>query len=146
MKNLIIVLALLTVVIFAFKNPKVKFNTHPEEGIKFYNGTWDEALQIAKKENKLIFLDIYATWCGPCKQLKKYSFSDAEVGKFYNHNFVNVTLDGEKGDGAKLAQKYGISGYPSLLFINGNGKIVGQTIGFHQPHQLLELGQKFIKN
>ncbi|MBW6479654.1 MAG: thioredoxin family protein [Bacteroidales bacterium] len=40
------------------------------EGMVFFTGTWDEALAQAKKENKLIFLDIYASWCAPCKMLK----------------------------------------------------------------------------
>ncbi len=49
-------------------------------GIMFHEGTWAEALELAKSENKPIFLDVYATWCGPCKRLKKNTFSDQEVG------------------------------------------------------------------
>lgn len=137
------VIALMTVYVFA--NPKVDFNTDTADGIQFHNGTWKEALQIAKKENKLIFLDIYATWCGPCKQLKKNTFSSAEVGAFYNQNFVNVALDGEQGEGKMLMQEYALRSFPSLLFIDGNGKVVGQTAGYHNSNQFIELGQKFSK-
>ena len=137
--------AIAMMAVYAFANPKVDFKADTEEGIQFHKGTWEEAIQIAKKENKLIFLDIYATWCGPCKQLKKNTFSSAEVGTFYNENFVNVAFDGEQGEGKMLMQKYALRSFPSLLFIDGNGIVVGQTAGYHNPNQFLELGQKFSK-
>lgn len=137
--------AIVLVAVYAFGNPKVDFKADTEEGIQFHKGSWDEVLQLAQKENKLIFLDIYATWCGTCKQLKKRTFSNAEVGKFYNQNFINVAFDGEKGDGKMLMQRYKLSSFPSLLFIDGNGKVYGQTVGFHNSNQLIELGQNFLK-
>lgn len=141
----IVLTAIVMVAVYAFTNPKVDFNADTAEGIQFHKGSWEEALLLAKKENKLIFLDIYATWCGPCKQLKKRTFSNAEVGKFYNQNFINVAFDGEKGDGKMLMQKYNLRSFPSLLFIDGNGKVYGQTVGFHNSSQLIELGQKISK-
>lgn len=141
----IVLTAIGMVAVYAFTNPKVDFNADTAEGIQFHKGSWEDALLLAKKENKLIFLDIYATWCGPCKQLKKRTFSNVEVGKFYNQNFVNVAYDGEQGYGAMLMQKYNLRSFPSLLFIDGNGKAVGQTVGFHNPSELIELGQNFSK-
>lgn len=135
--------AFILVVVYAFASPKVDFKTDAAEGIQFHKGTWEEALTQAKEENKLIFLDIYASWCGPCKQLKKNTFSNSEVGEYYNNNFVSVAFDGEKGEGAVLAQKYRISAYPSLLFIDGNGNIIGKAVGYHNPDEIIELGQKF---
>lgn len=110
-------------------------------GIQFQHGSWNEALQQAKKENKLIFLDIYATWCGPCKRLKATTFSDKEVGSFYNAHFINMALDGEQGEGALLAGQYGLQGYPTLLFINAEGKIVNAVSGYQTPADLLQLGK-----
>jgi len=98
-------------------------------------------LGLAKKENKLIFLDVYATWCGPCKKLKSKTFSDKEVGDFYNQTFINVALDGEKGEGLELARKYGVRGYPTLLFIDANGKVVSGTSGYHNPSEFIALGK-----
>ena len=113
-----------------------------KKGIDFYQGSWQETLEIAKKENKLIFLDLYATWCGPCKSLKKNTFSNPEVGAFYNQNFINIALDGEQGDGPMLMRKYRLSNYPSLLFIDANGEVVGKAVGYHSPNEIIELAKK----
>ena len=105
MKNLIIILLVFALGAFIYfrNNPKVDFNADSTEGIHFQKSNWQQALDLAKKENKLVFLDIYATWCGPCKQLKKYTFSDKAAGDFFNANFVNMALDGEQEEGATLA-------------------------------------------
>ena len=147
MKNIIYiaVIALAFFSINAFMNPKVDFNSDKKEAIKFYRGTWKEALTLAKKENKLIFLDIYATWCGPCKRLKSTTFSNSTVAKYFNSNFINVTLDGEKGDGEILANKYRITGYPSLFFINADGNIIAQDDGYMDADELLMLAKSAVK-
>jgi thiol:disulfide interchange protein len=147
MKNIIFtaIAIIIFIVVYAFNNPSTDFKTDKNDGIQFYRGSWNEALELAKKENKLIFLDIYATWCGPCKKLKKNSFSNSEVGKFYNAKFINVSLDGEQGDGAMLVKQYSLSGYPSLLFIDATGKIVKATGGYHNPSELLNLGKSICK-
>ncbi len=144
MKNTILYILgiVLLVWVYAFNNPSVDFKKESNNGIKFHKGTWEEALSRSKTEHKLIFLDIYAIWCGPCKKLSKYTFSNEEVGSFYNQNFINVSLDGEKGEGAILANKFGISGYPSLLFINSNGEIIKGTTGYHNANDFLSLGKE----
>ncbi len=147
MKNIIFYILGIVVIgaVYAFNNPSVDFKSESLNGIKFYKGTWEEALVKAKNEHKLIFLDIYATWCGPCKKLVKYSFPNQEVGNFYNQNFINVSLDGEKGEGAILANKYGITGYPTLIFINSKGEIIKGTTGYHNTSDLLLLGKAIME-
>ena len=141
MKTILIIVTGAAIFLMAFNNPGVDFGKDAEGGIQFYKGTWEEALKTAKKENKIVFLDIYATWCGPCKLLKSKTFSNKEVGAFYNQTFLNVSLDGETGDGLTLANKYHISGYPTLLFINSEGKIVGSAMGYHKVKEFLQLGK-----
>lgn len=140
-----VIAVILAVAVFAFNNPKVDFKVDTIDGVRFHKGTWDEALALAKKENKLIFLDIYATWCAPCKKLKKSTFSRKEVGQFYNANFINVSIDGEKGEGAILANKYKITGYPSLLFIDATGKVVVASGGYLDSEKFIILGESVLK-
>lgn len=116
----------------------------PDQGIDFHQGTWQQVLEQAKKEDKMVFLDLFATWCGPCKVLKSKTFPDAAVGKFFNSNFINYAVDAEKGIGVKLAEKYNITGYPSLLFIDGNGNLVAKTMGYHTPEQLVDVGKQVV--
>jgi uncharacterized protein YyaL (SSP411 family) len=58
----------------------------------------------AKKENKLIFVDAYASWCGPCKLMVKNIFPLKTVGDYYNSHFINAKIDMEKGEGIELAK------------------------------------------
>lgn len=147
MKNIIYiaVITLIIIVIYAFNNPPTDFKSDPESGIQFHKGTWEEAIALAKKENKLIFLDIYATWCGPCKKLKTYTFSNKKVGEYFNANFINVALDGEKGEGQILADKYKLKGYPSLFFIDTNEKIILESGGYQNAEKFIKLGKSVKK-
>ncbi len=112
-------------------------------GIKFEQGSWKSILAKAKAENKLIFLDAYTSWCGPCKAMQARVFPEKTLGDFFNVNFVNAKIDMEQGEGPALAEKYPIQGYPTLLFIDpNNGKIVSQVLGYQTTEQLLQLGMK----
>ncbi len=122
--------------------PKTKVG---EKGITFIEQDWDKALKQAKAEKKLVFLDIYATWCGPCKMLKKNTFTDDKVGDFFNKNFINVSVDGEKGVGPSLAQKFGIQAYPSLIVADGDGNPVLFTMGYIPPETLMQFAQAALK-
>jgi len=116
-----------------------------EGGIEFFQGTWKEALEKSKQENKPIFLDISASWCGPCKMLKRNTFSNKEVGAYFNERFVNVALDGEIGEGKDLANQLAIRGYPSLFVMDNNGKTLDATAGYHDPKALLKFGESGLK-
>ncbi len=133
-----ILLLLAVVVIYFYNNPRVDFNADSGKGIQFYRGTWDDALTLAKSENKLIFVDVYATWCGPCKKLKKYTFSSEKAGNYFNSNFINVTIDGERGEGALLAAQYGVKSYPSLYLIDNEGRIIVKSEGYQSASRLIK--------
>ena len=116
-----------------------------EAGIKFIEQDWDKALKAAHDEKKLVFLDIYATWCGPCKMLKQYTFSDSAIGEFFNKNFINVSVDGEKGVGPQLAQQYAIQGYPTLIVADETGQAVLYTAGYISAEVLMQFAQEALK-
>lgn len=91
--------------------------------------TWKAMLAEAKQQNKLIFMDAYAVWCGPCKWMTKNVFSVPEVGQVFNRNFINAYIDMEKGEGVALRKQYNIRFYPTYLFINGDGEVVHKVVG-----------------
>lgn len=136
------VLLLLIPIIVVVAMVSAKTTGESKDGVQFHEDpAWAEVAKIAGKEKKLIFMDIYATWCGPCKMLKKHTFPNKELGEYFNKNFVNVSIDGEKGEGPALARKYDIPGYPTLLILDKDGKVIAKTAGFLQPAQLLQFGK-----
>ncbi len=112
-----------------------------EAGIHFIHEQWQTALAQAKAQDKLIFVDAYTTWCGPCKWMAKHTFTDEEVGKFYNEHFINVKLDMEKGEGLEFAEKYDVQAYPTLLFLDKDGQVVHIGLGSRPPKEFIQLGQ-----
>ncbi|TXB62160.1 thioredoxin family protein [Phaeodactylibacter luteus] len=116
-------------------------NLSAQAGIQFEQKPWAEILERAEREDKLIFLDAYAEWCGPCKMMSRDVFTDAGVAKSYNAQFVNAKIDMEKGEGVGLAEQYQIRAYPTLLFINGKGELMHRAVGYHDAEAFLALGK-----
>lgn len=109
--------------------------------INFNHGTFSEILAQAKKENKLIFIDCYTVWCGPCKWMAKNTFTNDTVADFYNSNFINAKIDMEKDEGIEIAKTYGINAYPTLLYINGDGVQVHRICGAAPAKEFVEMGK-----
>ncbi len=109
--------------------------------IKFYHENWKQVLEEAKKEKKLIFLDAFAVWCGPCKYMAKVVFKNDTVAHFYNANFVNAKFDMEKGEGLELAKKYQVRVYPTLLYLNSDGEVVHRFAGSMEPKDFIKEGE-----
>lgn len=97
--------------------------------VDFFHGNWQEALNKAKAEKKLIFIDSYTVWCGPCKVFSAQTLTNPEVIAHLNSNFINLKVDIEKGEGPSIASKYGIIQIPTLLFVDGTGKVLSKKLG-----------------
>ncbi|SEW42342.1 Thioredoxin-like [Chryseobacterium wanjuense] len=138
MKKILLILSVFLVFVSVYSFKTIHENKINSE-VNFYNGSLKEAVIKAKKEKKMIFLDIYATWCGPCKLLKKTTFKDPELSDYLNKKFISLEINGEEGEGKEIVQKYQLKGYPSLLFIDTNGNIVNKTLGYYDGKQLLEI-------
>lgn len=115
------------------------------KGIRFTEGTWDQILSEAKNQHKLIFIDIYTTWCGPCKAMENNVFTNAEVAEKFNTSFVNYKIDAEKGEGITLKKKYTITGFPTYLFVNHEGELVYKTIGSMPAYKFMAEATKALQ-
>ncbi len=111
------------------------------QGIDFFHGTWQEALEKAIAEEKIIFVDAYAVWCGPCKRMAKNVFTNPKVGTFYNANFINLKLDMEKGEGLNFRAKYPVSAFPTLFYIDAKGKVLRKVKGAQTIDNFIKLGK-----
>ncbi|KQR92575.1 disulfide isomerase [Chryseobacterium sp. Leaf180] len=107
--------------------------------MKFEEIPFKELIAKAKKENKLVFIDAYASWCGPCKMMERNIFPKKTVGDVYNKSFVNARIDMEKGEGREIAQKYGVRSYPTYLFLNGDGELISQNFGYMEESAFIAM-------
>jgi len=146
MKNTFLILAIAACITMAFT---YRETTRPAEnkavhsvssGIKFDHMSVDKALKQAKSSGKLVFIDVHTTWCGPCKEMARTTFQSDEVGKVFNKKFVNLKIDAENDeDGERVSRTYGVNTYPTLLFINAEGKLVKKLVGKQSEEKLLSV-------
>ncbi len=99
-------------------------------------GDFASILARAKKEKKLVFIDFYATWCGPCKMMDRQTYSDSAAGAAAA-KFISRKVDAEKGEGLILAQRYKVDSYPTLVIVDATGAQVNRKSGFYPPPQFI---------
>jgi thiol-disulfide isomerase/thioredoxin len=137
------ILPCLTALFFAFASVTVQAQgDKTNDGIDFFHGTWAESLEKAKSQKRLIFVDAYASWCGPCKRMAAAVFPEKRAGDYFNKNFVNLKIDMEKPENEEFARKFPVSSYPTLMIIDETGKLVTREIGAKSLEALLEFGKK----
>jgi thioredoxin-related protein len=131
--------------------PFLLFAQTESDGIKWAEGlTWNQIKEKAKEENKFIFVDAYATWCGPCKKMDKEVYTNKEVGTEVSQNFIAVKVQMDKTSKddeqvkawypvAQSLNDYGIDGYPSFLFFSPDGKLAHKALGYQDTHQFVNL-------
>ncbi len=114
----------------------------PKKGVKFFEGSWEEAKTEAEDKGKPIFVDAYTTWCGPCKMMNKRVFPRKSVGNFYNDKFINFKFDMESKTGRKFKRDYQVKGYPTFLYFDKEGNVIHRKMGFIGPKRLIKHGKK----
>jgi thioredoxin-related protein len=149
MKQKLLSLALLCIPTLLFSQESKTNN-----GIKWTEGlSWQQVKAKAKKENKYIFVDCYATWCKPCKKMDKEVYTVDSVGDYLNEKFISVKLqmDVTKNDNEEvkswrktaryIESQYRISAYPSYVFFAPSGQVVSKEVGYRDPASFLQVTQ-----
>jgi thioredoxin-related protein len=112
------------------------FNVKGEE-VKFQSVGFDEAMNLARKENKMLYIDCMTEWCGWCKVMDKNTFTNDEVAAMLNNKFIALKIDMEKGYGVNLAMKYHIRSFPTAIIINSAGELIYKQSGYQDAKQFL---------
>lgn len=124
--------------------------------------TWEEAVKMNKANPKKILVDVYTSWCGPCKMMDRMTFADAGVADYVNTNFYPVKFNAEspgkmnykgkeysnpkfrsdvppnrRNSAHQLVSVFGVRGYPSLVVLDGDMNIKSKLVGFKKPNQLM---------
>lgn len=126
-----------------------------EKGIRFEKDlSWAAVKDKAKAENKYIFMDVFATWCGPCKQMDADVYSAKIVGAFMNENFVSVKVQADSTkedskavrswyfDAGRILKEHHVNGFPTYLFFSPEGMLVSRGIGFKDAEEFIQIASE----
>lgn len=116
MKKLIIATILLSTFFISCSRQAIKMNFIKEKDKDF-----EQILTLAKQQKKIVFIDVYTTWCGPCKWMDENVFTDARVAEKFNKKFINYKIDGESFEGVNVVLKYSVGAYPTYIFVKPDG-------------------------
>lgn len=114
------------------------------QGIIFFKGTFEEAKVKAAKENKGIFVDVYTTWCGPCKKMAKDVFPDKAVGEHFNKNFISMKLDAENEASHDFFKSYKATSYPTYFWLDKDGVLLDTQGGSMSSDAFIEMAKRAI--
>lgn len=99
-------------------------------------------MEKAERSDKLVFVDVYADWCAPCKMMDRDVFTHRQTADLLNRNFINYKVDVERGNGPDLAVLYGVHVYPTLLFLDQDGRVLARKDGAAYQSEIKGLVQK----
>lgn len=105
-----------------------------------------EAIEIAEKKGKPLFIEFEADWCLPCKLMSDEVFTHQETADFFNDNFVNYKIDIETASGANMKMLYGVNILPTLLFVDHNGRELARNDGSLMHHGLIDVANAALVN
>lgn len=110
-----------------------------QPGIRFTESGIATALKKAKAQHKPVFVDAYASWCAPCREMQETTFRDKRISTYLNSHYINAAIDVEKGSGTQFAEQYEVNSYPTLLLLDEHGKVMKRIEGFVDAADLAKL-------
>lgn len=115
-------------------------------GVKFIDKPLEELLLQAKQENKLLFIDCYSTYCGPCKAMLRKEFPKKEMGDYLNADFISAKMNLDLGDGPELSRKWDIHTYPTFLFMDSDGNILHRMMGYMSADEFIQKAKEGLED
>lgn len=114
-------------------------------GIRFFEGSWSDLLATAQARQLPVFVDVYTDWCVPCRRMEKEVFLLSSIAAFYNQHYLSYRLNAEKGEGPALARQYGVSAYPTWLFLEPDGRIRSRQTDYQDSTAFLAMGHHALR-
>lgn len=112
------------------------------QGISFFQGDLKSLFAKAAAEHKPVYVDVYTSWCGPCKLMAKTVFPDSAVGRYMNSAYLSYKIDAEKGEGVAFAGQHKVAAYPTALYFNTEGEMVFQSVGYENAPKFIATSAK----
>jgi len=156
-KKIFFALGIATIVVVA-QSFIIKLSASSDETggpVKWY--TFEEAVTLQKKDPKPIMVDIYTSWCGPCKMMTANTFGNEIIAKYLNEHYYPVKFNAETRDSVKFngfvfanknpegtqrpVHDFAISilegklSYPSIVFLNEEIKKIHTVVGYYKADQ-----------
>jgi thiol:disulfide interchange protein len=146
--NLIYMMAVSTILILqSCGSTKSTVDTTPQSKHNFAfdfveSNKLQKVLDLAERENKLVFLDVYTTWCLPCQMMEKDVFTDKTTADIINKDFISYKVDAEKANGLNVAFQYDVAKYPTILFLDPQGNVLERGEGAHYHSKLINMAER----
>lgn len=100
-----------------------------EAQVRFASGSTDALHEQAMRTGKPVLIDLYASWCGPCRKMEREVFARRDVGEFVHARFIPAQYDIDRPTGRALATKYGVRSIPTCLVFSPDGELLGRITG-----------------
>lgn len=118
---------------------------YAQNGVKFMEGSFRDALEAAREQKKMLFVDVCTSWCGPCRWMSEEVLQTPEAAAFFDKHFVCFKIDAEKGEGVAFAKKYEIHAYPTFLMILPDGTLRHKIVGADSLHIFMPRVERGLK-
>ena len=120
--------------------------TMAEAQVRWVEGSTDAVREMALKADKLVFIDLYADWCGPCRMMEERVFKREDVGDYFDRHFVAAKYNVDRPTGRALMQRYGRGSIPFYLIFNTEGELLGSILGAYPAEEFMQHLERIVKS
>lgn len=137
--------------IFAIASADSKVQNQKSEAFTWLK--YDDGLKLAAKNHKPLMVDFYTDWCGYCKKMDKTTYTDSTIVRYIRDHFIAVKVNAESretlnlpsgpGTGISVARSFKVTGYPSIWFLESDGKKISNIPGYAPPEKFIHVLRYF---